>query len=111
VSAAHKTIDEKLGDFIRRLASPYDGEIVAAVRALKRKSHGEDIHSLAARIEKPALSNVEMQKIFDAGIEAGLRKTEEERGSPNYFRDVGEQTPKRRFLYEREPGSLEAMVD
>jgi hypothetical protein len=77
----------------------------------------------SARIEKPALSNADMQKIFYAGVEAGLRKAEEERRTPNYFRDVGDaeywneiasfcqQNPKRRFLYEREPGFLDGMVE
>lgn len=48
------------------------------MHALRRtlKSNGQDLHDLAARIEKPALSEVEMRKIFDAGVEAGIRKAE-----------------------------------
>ena len=78
MSAARKTVDQKLGDLVRRLASNHDGEIVAAAHAIRRTltSADLDIHELAACIERPGLSNSEMQKIFDAGVEAGIRKAE-----------------------------------
>ena len=77
MSSTRKTINEKLGDLMRRLASTHDGELVATAYALRRmlKSNGQDLHDLAARIEKPpTLTDDEMQKIFDAGFAAGIRK-------------------------------------
>ena len=46
MSATRKTVDEKLGDLVRRLASNHDGEIIATVYALRRtlKSNGQDLH-------------------------------------------------------------------
>ena len=53
------TYSEKLAMCLRLLGSDQDGEVVAAVRALKRmlRSSGEDFHDLAARVEKPALND------------------------------------------------------
>jgi hypothetical protein len=110
---------------LRLLGSDRDGEVLAAVHSLRRmlKAHDEDLHDLAARIEKPGLTDDEMRKIFNAGVEAGLERAEQERRAPNYFRDVGDaerwheiatyclQNPKRRHLYSREPGFLEGVVD
>ena len=71
VSARRTTPEEKLGTFIRLLASERDGEVIAAARAIKRvlKSAGRDIHVLASHTEKMnggggALSEVEMKKIL-----------------------------------------------
>ena len=128
VSAGHKSVDERLGDLVRRLMSDQDGEIVSTVLAIRRvmKTAGLDFHVLADRVQKPngnGLSEAEMRRIFDEGVEVGLQKAEEERRRPNYFRDVGDaeywheiasycqQNPKRRFLYEREPDFLEDMVE
>ena len=60
------------------------------MHALRRtlKSNGQDLHDLAARIEKPALSEVEMRKIFDAGVEAGIRKAEAAQHGDGEFRAV-----------------------
>jgi hypothetical protein len=81
MSAGRKTINERLGDLFRRLGSNHDGEIVATVKALLRvmKASDLDFHDLANRVEKAnggKLSEAEMQKIFDAGVEAGIRKAE-----------------------------------
>ena len=94
MSAARKTIDEKLGDLVRRLASNHNGEIIATVCALKRtlKSNGRDLHDLAVRIEKPDLTDGEMQKIFDAGVEVGIRSAEAVQHGDGEFRAV-EGTP------------------
>ena len=53
MSATRKTVDEKLGDLVRRLASNHDGEIIATVCALRRtlKSNGQDLHALRAHRE------------------------------------------------------------
>ena len=61
------------------------------------------------RLREASLSNADMQTIFDAGVEAGS-KAEEERRTPNYFRDVAATNPERRFFYEREPGFPEGIV-
>jgi hypothetical protein len=46
-------LEQKLGTFIRMLASERDGEVVAAARAIVRtlKAAGADIHVLAERVE------------------------------------------------------------
>jgi hypothetical protein len=75
---------------LRLLGSDQDGEVVAAVRALKRmlRSGGEDLPDLAARVEKPALNEAEMRKIFDAGVETGIRKAEAAQHGDGEFRAV-----------------------
>jgi hypothetical protein len=53
MSAGRTTPDQKLGTFIRLLASERDGEVVAAARAIVRtlKANGGDIHALAERVK------------------------------------------------------------
>jgi hypothetical protein len=75
-------IAPKLAKSIRLLASNRDGEVVAAVRAMIRtlQGIGADIHDIADRIEHSgngALSEREMQEIFDAGIKEGVRRVEQ----------------------------------
>jgi len=72
----------KLANFIRLLASDKDGEVVAAAHALIRtlKGIGADVHDIANRIEHSgngALSEREMQEIFDAGVKRGINQTEQ----------------------------------
>jgi hypothetical protein len=83
-------IAARLGNFIRLLSSDRDGEVVAAARALIRTLHsaGADIHVLAERIEKPGLTQAEMQKIFDAGYHVGLRVAEAKFHGDDDFRDI-----------------------
>jgi hypothetical protein len=81
VSDRHTTPEQKLGTFVRLLASPQDGEVLAAARAIVRtlKSAGKDIHALAERVENAnseKLSEVEMKKLYNAGYEAGMRAVE-----------------------------------
>jgi hypothetical protein len=74
-----KTPEQLDADFIRRLASGFDGEIVATVRTWRRKlsSDGRDLHDVANIIEGGGkISEVEMQKLYDAGYEAGLQEGE-----------------------------------
>lgn len=72
--------EQKLGYFIRLLASPQDNEVLAAARALTRalKAMGSDIHALAARLDKSgnAISEADMKKLFDAGYAAGVAAAE-----------------------------------
>jgi hypothetical protein len=75
-------IAPKLANAIRLLASDKDGEVVAAWRAIIRtlQGIGADIHDIADRIEHSgngALSEAEMQEIFDAGIKEGIRRVEQ----------------------------------
>jgi len=53
VSAHTKTLEEKIAAVVRLLASDRDGEVIAAVNALKRTlaSAGTDINGLALGIE------------------------------------------------------------
>jgi hypothetical protein len=61
------------------LSASLPGEIIAARDTLVRliKEQGKDIHTLADRVESNGkLSNAEMQKLYDAGYEAGARAVE-----------------------------------
>jgi len=82
-----------LATCLRLLGSDQDGEVVAAVRALKPmlRSIGEDLHDLAARVEKPTLNEAEMRKIFDAGVETG--KAEAAQHGDGEFRAVDGTPP------------------
>ena len=53
MSPRRTPLEQKLGTFIRMLASERDGEVVAAARAIVRtlKAAGADIHVLAERVE------------------------------------------------------------
>jgi hypothetical protein len=75
-------LEQKLGTFIRMLASERDGEVVAAARAIVRtlKAAGADIHVLAERVETAngsKLTDAEMRKLYDAGYDAGVRAAED----------------------------------
>jgi hypothetical protein len=68
----------KLANLIRRLSSNSDGEVVATAHALIRtlQGIGADIHDVAACVEHSgngALSEHEMQEIYNAGIKEGAR--------------------------------------
>ena len=81
MNAGRTTPEQKLGTFIRLLASEQDGEALAAARAIVRvlKSTGADIHTLAERVENVnggKLTDTEMRKLYDAGFQAGMRAVE-----------------------------------
>src|SRR5262249_4873771 len=64
------------------LASDKDDDVVAAWRAIIRtlQGIGADIHDVADCIEHSgngALSEREMQEIFDAGVKTGIKQTEQ----------------------------------
>jgi hypothetical protein len=91
------SIAPKLAKSIRLLASNRDGEVVAAVRAMIRtlQGIGADIHDVADRIEHSnngALSEAEMQEIFDAGVKEGVRRAGQARHA---VRDVPQFPPAR----------------
>ena len=70
------SIRSKLAKYIRLLTSDQEGEVIAAVEALKRtvKTGGTDIHALAYLVEQAngdKLNEAEMRKLYDAGYEAG----------------------------------------
>jgi hypothetical protein len=71
-------IAEKLGSFIRLLASDRDGEVIATVRALIRtlQNAGSDLHELADLVERAdgKLNETEMKQIYDAGVAAGMKR-------------------------------------
>ena len=63
-----KTFEEKLGDLIRRMNSPHEGEVIANALALRRTliAAGRDFHEIAERVEgggNGRLSETEM-KLF-----------------------------------------------
>jgi len=72
------SIGAKLEKFMLLLASNQDGEVVAAARAMVRalKGIGADLHDVTACIKHSgngALSEHEMQEIYNAGIKEGAR--------------------------------------
>jgi hypothetical protein len=75
MSAEKKTLEERIACIIRLLASDRDGEILAAVAALKRtlESVGTDVNGLAHGIENLGKSSSpsadEMKKIWDAAVQ------------------------------------------
>jgi hypothetical protein len=83
----------KLAAIIRMMSSDKDGDVLNAGRALNRalKSVGCDIHDLAEVVEHMnggALSEVEMKKIYNAGVEAGMRAVENRQHSGGDFHNV-----------------------
>ena len=70
-----KTLEQKIADCVRRLASDKDGDIVAAAHGLLRilKSAGTDIHGLAHGIENlgknAEVSKEKMKQIWDAAVQ------------------------------------------
>jgi hypothetical protein len=83
----------KIASLIRLLSSDQDGEVVGAARALVRtlKSTGADIHVLADRVEHAnsgKLTDAEMQKLFDAGFQAGVHAVENKQHGSGDFHNV-----------------------
>ena len=75
--------EEKLAKLIRMLSSSNDGEVMAAVRAIQKTLNGAgaDIHDLAARVKGGGkLSEAEMRKIYEAGVEAGKNDAAVDKG-------------------------------
>jgi hypothetical protein len=83
-------IAKKLSLTLRLLSSDRDGDVAAAGRAIIRllKSVGADIHTLAERLEKPGLTKAEMQKLYDAGYDNGVRAVENRQHGGIDFRNV-----------------------
>ena len=75
MSAHAKTLEEKIAAVIRLFASDRDGEVIAAVSALKRTlaTAGTDINGLALGIENLGKSTVVpdeiKKKIWDAAVQ------------------------------------------
>src|SRR5215831_1663978 len=75
MSAHTKTLEEKIAAVVRLLASDRDGEVIAAVNALKRTlaSAGTDINGLALGIGNLGKSTVVpdeiKKKIWDAAVQ------------------------------------------
>jgi hypothetical protein len=91
VSDALAPIAGKLAKLIRLLASDKDGELVAAVHAIKRtlESCGLDMHALADGVEGTngkKFTEQDALEIYQRGVEDG-RKTAE---APVSFSTVGE---------------------
>jgi hypothetical protein len=89
-----KTTEEKLGDLIRRMGSPHEGEVTASALALRRAlaASGRDFHYIAELVEiggNGKLSKDEMKLIYDhgydAGYDAGLKEGEK-RNVPTFRR-------------------------
>jgi hypothetical protein len=94
VSDALAPIAGKLGKLIRLLASDRDGEVLAAVHAIKRALGAEklDLHTLAEKIETPAngkkYTEADAIEIYQRGVQDGREAAE--RQGPVTFSTVGE---------------------
>jgi hypothetical protein len=93
VSDALAPIAGKLAKLIRLLASDKNGELVAAVHAIKRtlESGGLDMHALADGIEQSngkKFSEQDALEIYQRGVEDGRRGAEQQ--APVSFSTVGE---------------------
>src|SRR5687768_13586034 len=75
-------LEQKLGTFIRMLASERSGEDVEAAPAIVRslKAAGAGIHVLAERVDTA--------KLCDAGYDASVRAAETKQHGPRDFRNV-----------------------
>jgi hypothetical protein len=101
------SIAPRLANLIRRLASDKDGEVVATAHALVRTLHsiGADIHDIAERIEHSgngALNEAEMREIFDAGVKAGIKQTEQKlHASPSITAQFPAPSDMALYCYQR----------
>jgi hypothetical protein len=97
VSAGRTTFEQRLGQLVRLLDSPSDGECLSAARSVRRllQSNGHDIHWLANLIEhpevngsKPAITYTEAEaiEIYQRGKEDGRKEIEAKSG--NDFRNI-----------------------
>jgi hypothetical protein len=112
--------EEKLEKLIKLLSSDRDGEVLAAVRAIQRTLNGAgtDIHELAARVKGGKLSNAEMQKIYNAGVEAGKNDAAVDKGFSSVdgtksWHEMAlycEEHINSSRLYPNEPGFIKDMV-
>src|SRR5262245_51910892 len=85
-------IASKLAKLLRMLSSSREHGVVAAAQALCRtlQSAGADIHMLAAAVEHGGeLSEAEMRKLYDAGVQEGLRIAENAQHGTEDFHDIG----------------------
>ena len=84
----------QLANCIRQATSDLPGEATAGLRALIRKlaANGEDLHSLADRIEQAngGVSEEDMARVYDEGVKAGRRQAENERHRGKTFHDIDE---------------------
>ena len=71
MSAHKKTLEEKIADRVRMLASDKPGEVVAAANALKLilASAGTDMNGLARAIENLGKNADQMKKVWDAAVQ------------------------------------------
>ena len=71
MSARKKTLEEKIADRVRMLASDKPGEVVAAANALKLilASAGTDMNGLARAIENLGKNADQMKKVWDAAVQ------------------------------------------
>src|SRR5262249_44173863 len=81
----------KLAKLLRMLSSNREQEVLAAAQALCRtlQSAGADIHALAAIVEHGGeLNQTEMKKLYDAGVQEGMRLAENTRYGSEDFHNV-----------------------
>src|SRR5215813_9624766 len=90
MSAHTKTLEEKIAAVVRLLASDRDGEVIAAVNALKRTlaSAGTDINGLAYGIENLGKSTVIPDEIKKKIWDAAVQHTENRLHSGDDFRST-----------------------
>jgi len=95
------TLEQRIAMTIRLLASDRDGEIIAAVHALRRTlaSAGTDLNGLARGIENlgkgTSISNEERKKIWDTAVQHTENRLH---GADEFIDKVASQVP-----WDREP--------
>jgi hypothetical protein len=72
---------KRIADLVRRLSSPFDGEVIGTVRALLHllKVNNLDIHAIADPLEEANGKHIpeeQMRKVWDAGYARGVQDTE-----------------------------------
>jgi hypothetical protein len=97
MSALNEPVAKRIADLIRMLGSTHDGEILAAVAAIKRlfKAERLDFHDIATviescngAIEERKYSDADAEIIFTRGVEKGRAEQQQQEMSPPEFYDA-----------------------
>jgi hypothetical protein len=97
MSALNEPVAKRIADLIRMLSSTHDGEILAAIAAMKRlfKAERLDFHDIATviescngAIEERKYSDADAEIIFARGVEKGRSQQQQQEMSPPEFYDA-----------------------
>jgi hypothetical protein len=97
MSALNEPVAKRIAKIFRMLSSDQDGDVLAAVTAMKRlfKSEGLSFHDIATviescngEIEEKKYSDKDAEIIFARGMEKGIEKGRAEEAAPPEFYDA-----------------------